>query len=246
MKKQIVEKQLGIAGDYQYRALHKQNYLQSNWHYDKLIVIERLLNEYKTKTLLDLGTGSGNLELTYSSKLDRILGVDYNDEALKFLQSQLSKRKIKNVKLVYQNILDVAIISKLGKFDMIIMVDVIEHLEATSGKKLISSFKKLLTPEGKIVIITPNYSSLWPAMETFMDKFTSIPHLDGMQHVTKFTPSLLEETFKKNGNYKMVEFTTFNSFAFLFPWKVLSKMLTKLEFALRFPFGNLLVGVFET
>lgn len=241
----IIEKKLGIAGDYQFKALNKQNFIQSNWHYNKLVVIERLLNEYKIETLLDLGTGSGNLELTFAKKLNKILGVDYNGEALEFLKHQLAKRKIENVKLVYQNILDVPKIVKLGKFDMIIMVDVIEHLEAKSGKKLIASFKKLLTKNGKIVIITPNYQSLWPLVEVFIDKFTSIPHLAGMQHVTKFNPELLKKTFKENGGYKMINVSTFNTFAFLFPDRNISKMLTKLEFNLHLPFGNLLVSVFE-
>src|SRR5260221_1636863 len=236
----ITEKKLGITGDYQFRALKAKKYLQANWHQNKLTIIGKLLDLYGTKTLLDLGTGSGNLELTFSSKLNKIVGVDYNDEALKFLKSQLTKRKIKNVKLVQADILNPSKLSKLGKFDMVIMVDVIEHLEAKKGTELIKSFKKLLNKNGKVVIITPNYSSLWPLIESFMDRFTpGIPHLDGVQHVTKFNEENLRKIFKKNGGYKMVKSSTFNSFAYLIPGKKISECLTKLELDLALPFGNL-------
>src|SRR5260221_5594765 len=102
----ITEKKLGITGDYQFRALKAKKYLQANWHQNKLTIIEKLLDLYGTKSLLDLGTGSGNLELKFANRLNKIVGVDYNDEALSFLSKELKRRKIKNVKLIYHDILD--------------------------------------------------------------------------------------------------------------------------------------------
>ncbi|KKQ53087.1 MAG: hypothetical protein UT19_C0017G0003 [Candidatus Woesebacteria bacterium GW2011_GWB1_39_10b] len=80
----IIEKQLGIPGDYQYKALRSKNYLQSNWHRNKWLVIGNLLNQYKPEKVLDLGTGSGNFELIFSGMVKKIVGIDYNDEALNF------------------------------------------------------------------------------------------------------------------------------------------------------------------
>ena len=244
-KSLIVEKQLGITGDYQYRALQSRNFLQSNWHNNKLVVIGQLLDLYKPKTVLDLGTGSGNLELTFAKKMEKIVGIDYNDEALAFLESELKKRGINNVKLINQNILDLTKITELGKFDMIFIIDVLEHLETSSVDNLIANFKKLLNHNGKIVVITPNYGGFWPFVErVIIDKLTSLPHLENMQHITKFDSKKLLKAFGKHG-YKLCKFSTFNTFSFLFPTKFLSALLQNLELKLAFPFGNLILSVFE-
>lgn len=132
---------------------------------------------YKPKTVLDLGTGSGNLELTFAKKVE--------------------KRGIKNVQLKNQDILDLSKITELGKFERFII-----------------------------------------------DKLTSLPHLENMQHVTKFDAKRLLRVFKKQG-YKVNKFTTLNTFSFLFPTKFLSSLLQKIELKLAFPFGNLILAVFE-
>jgi len=244
-KSLIVEKQLGITGDYQYKALQSHNFLQSNWHYNKLVVIGEILDLYKPKTILDLGTGSGNLEITFAKKVKKIVGIDYNDEAIIFLKSELEKRGIKNVKLINQDILDLDRIKGLGKFDMIFIIDVLEHLEAKSLDNLISVFRKLLNHKGKIVIVTPNYGGFWPFIERFIiDKFTSLPHLENMQHVTKFNTKNLSGIFEKHG-YRLIKLTTFNTFSFLFPTKFLSRLLNDFELKLSSSFGNLILAVFE-
>ena len=242
--KPIIEKQLGITGDYQYKALRSSNFLQANWHQNKLTILTKLLDAYKPKTILDLGTGSGNFELAFAKKLTKIVGVDYYNEALVFLSKELKKRKIKNVKLVKEDILNVRKITKLGKFDAIIMVDVIEHLKAKPAFKLIASFKKVLNPDGKIIIITPNYKSAWQIIENLLDRFTGIPHLENMQHILKFDPVSLRNTFLKY-KYAPLAHYTFNTISFLAPNKELSSALCNFETSFPFPYGSLLAYVFK-
>ncbi len=244
-KKIIVEKQLGISGDYQYRALRSRNFLQSNWHRNKWFVINRLLELYKPEKVLDLGTGSGNFELLFSKRLKNIVGVDYNDEALKFLKAELNKKGIRNVRLVNNDIADVWKMPNLGIFDMVILVDVIEHLDIDTGEKLILKLRKFLRPKGKIIIITPNYGGFWPVIERYViDKLTHLPNLENMQHVTKYDKSVLSNVFERYG-YKQVKYSTFNTISYILPGRNLSEFVCKLELALALPFGNLLLCVFE-
>ena len=77
--KQITEKTLGITGNYQYQAIRSHNFFQSNWHHNKWLVVEKLLTTYQPKNVLDLGTGSGNFELGFHSRIKNIVGVDYNE-----------------------------------------------------------------------------------------------------------------------------------------------------------------------
>jgi len=137
-KNDIIEKKLGIPADYQYNALQSKNYIHSNWYKTKLDAIEKLLNVKKTNRILDIGPGSGNFEFMFAKKVKEIVAIDYNDEAVDFLKRKIKEKKIKNVKV------QVGDVRKLGKvqrkFDIIIMVDVIEHLN-DNNNIIILSFK---------------------------------------------------------------------------------------------------------
>lgn len=71
-KSQIIEKQLGITGDYQYKAIRSKNYLQANWHNNKMLAMKQQLDIHKPETGLDLGTGSGNFELLFAIDLKKL------------------------------------------------------------------------------------------------------------------------------------------------------------------------------
>jgi len=90
-KKDIVEKELGIPPDYQYKAITEGVWLQKNWHRNKFNVMRDLLDTKKSKVVLDLGTGSGNFEMLFSSLFKTIIGVDYNNEALSFFKISIKK-----------------------------------------------------------------------------------------------------------------------------------------------------------
>lgn len=241
---EIVEKKLGIPPDYQYKALRSNNFLQANWHNNKLIVLNFILKLTKAKRILDLGTGSGNFELTFAKNVDQIVGVDYNDEAIKFLKSKLRENKIKNVHLITEDIRNIEKIKYPGKFDLIIIVDVIEHLKIAGADKLTSKITKFLKKDGKVCIITPNYKSSWLIIEKLLDKFTVFPYLKDEQHLVKFHKENLKKMFAQKG-YRPLFFSTFNLFSFLFFNKSIASKLCKLELSLKLPFGNLLVYLFE-
>ena len=195
--------------------------------------------------VLDLGTGSGNLELKFARKVNSIVGVDYNSEALDFLKGRLKVMKIKNVKLIQADLrrLSVYALSK-RKFDLIIMVDVIEHLKKSDAKMLVKTMKRLLKPKGKICIITPNYRSFWVIIERLFDKFGLVPHLDGQQHLAKYDSVSLPHLFAAYG-FGCDSIRSFNFVSWLFPNKTVSEILSKIELASKMKFGNLLWGVFS-
>lgn len=242
--KKIIEKELGIKGDYQYKAIRSRNFLQANWHSNKLAVLHMLIEKYAPRSILDLGTGSGNFELQMAERVTKIVGVDYNDEALSFLRGQLKKKNIKNVRLVHQDILKPEKLMRLGKFDMIVMIDVIEHLDEKRAEKLIGSFQKLITKGGHVVIITPNYGGLWPGIEKMVDTFTPIPHLENMQHITKYNRAKLRKIFSRGGLEEEYS-STFNTFSFAMPQRKMAGILSRFELSLKISFGNLLLSVFK-
>ena len=153
----IIEKKLGIPADYQYKAIRRKTFLFSNWHLNKWEILKEFSKFNKSTSVLDLGTGSGNFELIYSKDVKTILGIDYNIEALSFLKKKLKENRIKNVRLVCNDIRKLNKIRIIQKYDLIIMVDVIEHISIDQAQDVIKSLKRFLKPGGEICIVTPNY-----------------------------------------------------------------------------------------
>lgn len=239
----ILEKRLGIPPNYQYKAIRSKNYLQANWHRNKIVVIQKLLDLNKNTSVMDLGTGSGNFELAFWKKVKNILAVDYNDEAISFLTGQLSQRHIKNIHTLVTDIRELNKSKDVGKYDFIILTDVIEHIRISEAREVISQLKKFLNNNGKIVVITPNCKSPWIILEWILDKTAILPKFN-QQHLAKYHKGNLSQMFLNQG-YKMDKISSFNLFSFLIPNKELSRVLTNLEISLSLPFGNLLIGIFH-
>lgn len=243
-KVSIIEKKLGISGDYQYKALRSSNIFQSNWHKNKLTVLAKFLKFEKTMKILNLGTGSGNFEIFAHKKVKLIVGIDYNNLALEFIDEYLQEKKIKNVELIQSDIRKVDLL-KLPKFDCIVLIDVIEHLEMSDVKKLVFNLKKLLKPKGKIYVITPNYYSPWSFMEFLFDHALTflLPKFGQCQHLSKFNPNNLKKVFEQEG-FSTVHLKSFNLFSWLVPQKIAPKVLHA-ELNSTLYVGNLLFGVFD-
>lgn len=243
MRKHIVEKELGIPADYQYKAIRSSNFIQSNWHKNKMFVVNLLSHLNKNMKVLDLGTGSGNFELLFHSRVKKIVGVDYNDEALEFLKGRLESRKIKNVTLENADLRNFKL-SKNQSFDLIIMIDVIEHLDYDDVKSLFTRFKKYLNKNGKVIIVTPNYKSLWPLLEYAFDYLGLAPKFREHQHLSKLYKSNLVELIAKN-KFKLEKVCTFNLFSYLIPNSKLSEKFCLMETKIPVPAGNLITVVFS-
>lgn len=240
----IIEKILKISPDYQYMAIRSKNFLQANWHKNKFYVLEKLLQLNKNSTVLDLGTGSGNFELMFHKKCKSIVGVDYNDEAIKFLKSEIKKEKIKNVATYVSDIRKINKIQNIGKFNVVIMMDVIEHVGITDAKKLIKNLKPHLEKNTKILITTPNYWSTWFLLEKILDRVSKLPKMEQHQHISKYNFKNIREVFP-NKDFKTIKISSFNLFSYLFPVPFISKLLVNIEMLLPLYPGNLLVTLFE-
>lgn len=244
MHKKIVEKELGIPPDYQYKAIGGSNFVQSNWHKNKMFVTS-LLGEFNKKmTILDLGTGSGNFEILFNSRVNKIVGVDYNDEALKFLGGYLKDHNIKNVELLLSDITSLKFQKNKEKFDLIVMIDVIEHLRFSEIKKLFKTFRNFLSKNGRVIIITPNYKGLWPILEYLFDFLNLAPKFRGHQHLSKLYKSNLKELIRVS-NFRLEKLFTFNLFSYLFPSEKVSRAMCFIETKIPFPVGNLIAVTFS-
>lgn len=107
-------------------------------------LLEKHLGDRKDLEVLDVGCGTG-YNLTLLEKYGRARGVDMSEEALRFCR----ERGVTDVTLHEAEVLPFPD----QTFDLLTAFDVIEHIE--DDRQALSEFRRLLKPEGWMLIYTP-------------------------------------------------------------------------------------------
>ena len=142
--KKIRNKEYKEKGDY-----HKK--LDPNWSYyptylaKKKFVLEVLEKEQKDSKILDMGCGEGVfIEELISRGFSNVSGIDSN------YSSELVRKA---------NILAAPFPEK--HFDIMLLLDVIEHLNFQDQEKALIEIKKILKDNGKLIISIPNLAHFY-------------------------------------------------------------------------------------
>ena len=185
-----------------YFTLEKDNW----WFRVRRNLIFDLLRKYKvpkTAKIFDFGCGSG-YTVGYLQKLGYdASGTDISAEAIEF---GLSKG-IRNLSVT----LNGEIRPPEGGFDLILALDVIEHIQDDIGA--IRTIERALRPGGMAIITVPAYQWLWGVQD-------EVAH-----HFRRYTMTGLTSIVKRSGNFKIVRKTYFNTF--LFPPIAVVRMFSK-------------------
>jgi 2-polyprenyl-3-methyl-5-hydroxy-6-metoxy-1,4-benzoquinol methylase len=136
------------TGEYAERGeYHKL--LDPNWSYypiyiRKLALVDGLISELAPDAkILDAGCGEGVLVEKYRSQNRDISGCDLNYES-----EFVDKMDILN--MPYED----------GRFDMVLFLDVIEHLSVMDQDTALAEMKRVLSQTGSLVISIPNLAHL--------------------------------------------------------------------------------------
>jgi 2-polyprenyl-3-methyl-5-hydroxy-6-metoxy-1,4-benzoquinol methylase len=107
--------------------------------------------------ILDIGCGRGEVVLHCARQGIHAVGVDYSREVLSIAQAALDTHTLEEQHLMKFICDDVKNIISEGPFDRIFMLDLVEHLHDWELNELLQHCRKLLKPEGQIIIHTlPN------------------------------------------------------------------------------------------
>ena len=64
------------------------------------------------------------------------------------------------------------------------MIELIEHLPPGEARRLLAEARGLLSPDGRLVVTTPNYRSLWPLIEWGVNLVSRVSY--EQQHINKY------------------------------------------------------------
>ena len=133
--------------DYDLRRFNcKEDLKISMW--DFAGVIDRSIPE--TASIIDIGTGTGQLSAFLSLRRKNVVGIDFSDSSLNKAKALKEKLKLDSWTLKKVDISDEEQIKKLPKFDYVLCLGVLHH--TGNARKNFENILKLLKPNGKIMI----------------------------------------------------------------------------------------------
>lgn len=225
-----------IEGGYQHHAIKQGFIVQQIWHELKIDLIERMMLPDLSDEILDVGCGSGFISNYLATKSKKVIGVDGNKDAIFYAEKHFHHNS-----LIFKHCLIDEMDFENGAFTNIYILELIEHLYVEQIKGLFVECHRILKPGGQILLSTPNYRSLWPAIEKIMDLFSLAPKLSCDQHVSKLTKTTLSNLIPFNlyTDVSIGKYCGIAPFVGILGKKV-SYKINELESKIGSPLGNLL------
>ncbi|MBF0452042.1 MAG: class I SAM-dependent methyltransferase [Candidatus Magnetomorum sp.] len=192
------------------------------WYQGRRCILTKILNSLHLPEkcqILEMGCASGE-NLSWLKQFGDPVGIEPNTWAVQ-------RAKQKNIGTVYQGSLPDHLPEISETFDLITLLDVLEHIENDDLSLLL--LKKWITPGGYMVITVPAYSFLWSSLD------------DINHHKRRYTIHQLKNLLEKNG-YSIEYISYFNTFLFplIYSFRLLDGYFGKAQHSdVTFPhFGN--------
>ena len=136
------------------------------------------------------GCGNGNLRLQVclDARVEQAVGLDVSSAGI-----ELAKRRNSNARIDFHVISD-DITRKLGEFDLIMCLNVIEHVD--SPMRLLDFLTRHLRREGTLILSSPNRNRIENRIRKLMGKQTA---LIDPSHVREFSIPELRVMFASRG-----------------------------------------------
>jgi ubiquinone/menaquinone biosynthesis C-methylase UbiE len=120
--------------------------------------VEKLLNQLrisKDMRVLDVGCGRGDIALYLGKNLNEVFGIDYSKEAIGIansIKNNFSKSMQKKVHFMVMNIKKLSFPDNY--FDVVICIDVLEHLYKEEAEYALREMKRVLKKNGILFLQT--------------------------------------------------------------------------------------------
>lgn len=168
----------------------------------RIIAASMLATSNKKENVLDIGCGRGELAFLLSQSANKVIAIDYSKDSIKIAKE--TYKDIQNIDFIE---MDFFKFNTKGKFDKILVTDVIEHIDKSKTQEFFSKISQLLSKTGLLIAHTaPNKLSY---MYDYKKKYelaksigTYIPQnprtfYEDLMHINEQTPAELNRALKK-------------------------------------------------
>ncbi len=208
--------------DYISHTDSKRNWFEKAYHFVRGMALKRkltLINSFPVsgKTILDVGSGTGDFLQTAKNNSWNVYGIEPNEKARAIANSK-TRNQVFNTNTLQE--------FESGTFDVITLWHVLEHLPNLEIE--IQNLNRLLKPNGRLVIAVPNFKSydakhynafwaaydvprhLWHFSQTSISKLFSKHNLEIEKTLPMtfdaFYVSLLSEKYKSGSKNPLTAF----------------------------------------
>jgi len=178
-----------------FKILHTINplrikYIKKNIAHKKAL---KFTNPFKNLEILDLGCGGGLICEPLARLEAKVTGIDFINDNIKAAKIHANKSNL-NIRYLLQ---DLNSINLKKKYDLILMLEVIEHLD--NWDVLIRNSIKNLKPNGKLIISTINRNILSKIFAIYIsERILNIIPQNTHKYDKLIKPRELEDVLNKN------------------------------------------------
>ena len=153
---------------------------------------------------LDIGCGPGTFIGNYLDDVEA-LGIDLSASQIGYANQHYSTGTHRFSTQSVDSLLESG-----DRFDTITMIELVEHIEPGDAARLLAQTLRLLSPNGTLVVTTPNYRSAWPLIEWAVNLVSPVSY--EQQHINKYDRARLTRHLSEAG-YRYVSVKTTVGFA---------------------------------
>lgn len=155
--------------------------------------LKKRISALGSKKLLDLGCGNGALTAQFSGVVPECIGVDFSRSGIEIARTKHPQARFECAPISEQLPIELH-----GQFDLVVAVEVIEHL--LLPRELFARAKEALRPGGHLIVTTPYHGYLKNLALAAVGKFDSHWHpLRDYGHVKFFSETTLRALFNEQG-----------------------------------------------
>ena len=129
-----------------------KNY-ESSFELNRINILKNLIPVGNGKTAIDIGCGPGYFSKELTNKNWRTTSIDTDPENIKIAKNYAHETHLGDALDILSNLSE-------SQYDLVLCLELIEHMPKPQGEKLLMRIIRLLKPHGKLIISTPNKFSL--------------------------------------------------------------------------------------
>ena len=233
-----------LPGDFEHYALTQGAAVQRRWHETKLELLDWFFIPEKGEKILDVGCGSGVFASRMAELGAEVTAVDSNEKVIDYGRENFERTGLE---------FRLGLLDELGLADAscdgAVCLEVVEHVFPEQVERLLADLRRIVRPGGRLLMTTPNYRGLWPAVEWATDVFGRRYRRDlalregrhiNLYHRARLRTEVERAGFSKWSGFRHLALSRGSRRRFPTGWR---KRLGKMERKWDFPFGNILAVV---